>query len=323
VKVTTLQQKVLSAIQLESGLSIERISERTGLPNHSIQYALARLKEEKVIRPFLVLNIHKLGLTDYCLFLNPIGYNSSLVKRASEIFKNDPSVAYAIQLAGEYLFSVSCFGLGIASVDNLFARLRAKLPEVSWDIQFAIRVEWTIFRRGYLGKASKGLPYLVRTVHTPPCAIDEKDKIFLTALSAKADQPLSRVSHAAGLPEATGRIRYNKLKELGLIQGTPCQIDHSALGLISYRITISVNFRKEETDAAFRKFGIENASISDFVICIGAWDYEYNFQVENPLKVSEWINNLYEKFPGIIRGVRTMADVSLIKNHQVDLTQGF
>lgn len=319
MKITEIQQKVLSAIQLESGLSIEKISERTGLVSHSVQYALAKLKAEKAIRPFLILNIHKFGFTDYCLFLNPIGHHPSLVKRASEIFKKDPSVAYAIQLAGEYLFSVSCFGLGISSVDNLFARLRSKLPEVNWNIQFAIRIEWTIFRRGYLGGSSKGLNSIVRSVHRSSYDLDEKDRKFLTALALNADQPLSKVSNLAGLPEATGRSRYNKLKELGVIQGIPCQIDHNAIGLISYRITISVNYRCEETDTAFRKFGMENPSVSDFVICIGAWDYEFNFQVESPLMVSEWINNLYEKFPGIIRGVRTMADVSLIKNHQINL----
>lgn len=321
MKLTNNQQTVLSAIQLESDLSIEKIGKRTGLANHSIQYALAKLKAEKVVQAFLMLNIHKFGLTDYCLFLNPIGHHSSLIKRASDVFKNNLSVAYAIQLAGEYLFSVSCFGSDISSVDKLFAQLRLKLPEVNWNIQFAIRMEWTIFRRGYLGGSSKGLSHIVRSVNTSAYELDEKDKKFLTTLSQNADQPLSKVSHLAGLPEATGRSRYNKLKDLGVIQGIPCQIDYSAIGLISYRATISVNFRREETDAAFRKFGMENTSVSDFVICIGAWDYEFNFQVESPLMVSEWINNLYEKFPGIIRGVRTMADVSLIKNHQINFIE--
>lgn len=316
-RLSATHARVLAAIQLEADLSATEIARRTRLSHRIVHYHLRRLVDEAVIRPFVLVNPHVLGLTDFCLFLKPIGHHAAMIQRATKLFQSSPLVAFASHLVGEFVFSVSCFGRDIRVVEQLMNDLRRTLPSVSWDTRFAIRIEWTLFERQYLGRGSV-VKSLTRSIYVKPETRSDRDLRFLQHLTARAGQPLSRVSLASGVAEATGRAIEKSMRTSGLIIGRACFIDPKAIGRISYRIVISVTARSPEVDELFRNYGLRREEISEFVICIGLWDYEYNLQLRDPVELGRCVADLYENFRDYIREIQTMSDARLLKLHQID-----
>jgi DNA-binding Lrp family transcriptional regulator len=318
MKITTTHTRVMAALQLEADLTAEQIAKRTRLSQRVAQYNSRRLLELGILRPFFLVNPHALGLTDYCLFLKPIGHHDSLIKRARAVFQSSPYVAFAAQLIGEFLFSISCFGRDIRVVEQIMSDLRRALPRVSWDTRFAIRLEWTLFERQYLGSAHSQRS-LTRTIDVPLQERTPKELRLLALLTEKPHEPLSRVALAAGLPESTGRALERSMRESGLILGKPCHFHAQALKRGAYRIVISVHSRSPEVDKLFREYGLHKAEISAFVICIGSWDYEYNLELLDPVDLGQYVSDLYDTFRDHIRELQTMSDAALVKLHQFPL----
>jgi DNA-binding Lrp family transcriptional regulator len=315
-RLSSTHTRVLAAIQLEADLSATEIARRTRLSHRVAHYHLRRLFDDDVIRPFALVNPHALGLTDYCLFLKPIGHHAGMLQRATKLFQASPLVAFASLLVGEFLFSVSCFGRDIRVVEQLMRELRRALPSVSWDTRFAIRLEWTIFERQYLGKGS-AIKRLTRSIDVREDERSDRDMRFLQLLTANPSEPLSRISLSAGVSEATGRAIEKSMRSSGLIIGRACYINPHALGRISYRIVISVTSRSPKVDEMFREYGLTREEISEFVICIGSWDYEYNMQLRDPLDLGRCVADLYDTFRDHIRQIQTMSDAKLLKLHQI------
>jgi DNA-binding Lrp family transcriptional regulator len=318
-RITSTHTRVLAAIQLEADLSAPEIARRTRLSQRVAHYHLRRLFDENVIRPFALVNPHALGLTDYCLFLKPLGNHEGMIRRATKVFQASPLVAFASLLVGEFLFSVSCFGRDIRVVEHLMRDLRRALPSVSWDTRFAIRLEWSIFERQYLGKGS-AIKRLTRSIDAKADERSDRDMRFLQLLTANPSEPLSRISLWAGVSEATGRTIEKSMRNSGLIIGRACFIDPVSLGRISYRIVISVTSRSPKVDEMFREYGLAREEISEFVICIGSWDYEYNIQLRDPLDLGRCVSELYDTFRDCIRQIQTMSDARLLKLHQIGTT---
>lgn len=318
MKINSRQRAILALIQLDAELGIGEISQRSGLPSHTVQYNLSRLKAAGLLRTFYFINPHRLGLTDFCLFLNPIGHQSQLLECVTRVCSTFPGVAYASQLIGEFLFTVSCFGRDIRVVDEFLSTLHSTIPGVTWDIEFAIRLEWTLLQQTYLGPGGPTTS-LTRSVQVDPVTIDETDIRLLSALSQNPDKPLSRVATGIGIPEATGRSRFKKLLENGTILGKACYLRASALNRTDYRILISVSGRTPELDERFRNFARENEVIYEFVICIGGWNYEFTLQVTDPAILGTVIASMHQRFRSHIQRVQTMSNASLLRLHQLQI----
>ena len=67
---TPQESAVLSAAQMDWRIDTPALARATGLKSHTVSYALKRIYEKKVARPFVMYNIHRVGLTDYCVFFN-------------------------------------------------------------------------------------------------------------------------------------------------------------------------------------------------------------------------------------------------------------
>ena len=320
LKATDQQIRVLGAVQLDADSSIEALSKAARMNSHSVQYAITRLTDAGALQPFSLINPHALGLNDFCLFLNPVGHTHSLYERVARVLAAEKRIAYAVQLAGEFAFSISCFGTSVVLVDDILATLRKALPDVAWSMAFALRLEWTIIPRSYLGEHKKQVP-LTRSVDCELVAVDRKDLQLLGALSQNPELPLSRVAALAGLPEATARLRVKRLVEQKVLLGKPYHIEASAVSRLAYRVAVSVQSRDTHCDAEFRAFAVKSGVVSDFVVCLGAWEYEFNIQVRDPAEIGSWINSLYSAFPGRIREVRSMGEVKILKLHRFDFSK--
>lgn len=311
---TSAERKILSAVQLDATLSVSEVARRTRLRPHIVQYALKQLRNTGVVSPYVLVNPATLGLTDYCVFLNPLGYSQNMRDNVRTFLQRSAIIPYFAELSGEFQLTVSCFTQSIVELDKELQALQRSVKGVSFDMQFAVRLRWLLFSRGYLGDSSEP-KLLERSAAAAVVPVDECDKKLLSLMMRNTNLPLVRVSHLAGISEATGRYRKESLRKQGVIIAEPYFIETRRIGYLPYRALIKVAERDASLDSRLIRFAARHHNISELVICLGAWDYEINFQVEEPEMASDVVSDLYEEFRGSVRNIRTMGELRIGKLH--------
>lgn len=313
---TPQEQQVLSAAQMDWRQDVPTLARATGLKPHAVTYALKRIHEKRIARPFVMYNIHSIGLTDYCVFFSVQGSSKKIRDTVLRYAVESTQTAYVAELTGKYQYTVSIMAYSIFEVEAFFDGLAKRLDRPSLDLSFGIRAQWSIFPVKYLTKTKTKVAALTRTQAGPALHIELSDEQILARLSRDPAQPLSRLAAQLGIPHSTLRYRLSGLERKGIILGYPLAVDGAALGRYPFRVLIVAR----GIDAAFRKalfsFATSHPLCTMFVRCLGAWDFELNYDLESLAQGGEMVQELYDSFAPHIQSTTTVTELGVWKFHE-------
>lgn len=316
-QLTERERKILSVVQLNARATAQELARRSRTRVHTIHYALKRLTERKVIRPFTVVNPHILGLTDYCVFLRTEGATSgtraSIVRTC--IAEN---VGYLAELSGKYQWSFSLFGSSVLPVQRLLANLSKALPGVGLVSSFAIRTEWTLLGTKFTKSTGSESPSIRRRLSGTTLTLDDTDSRILNLLLLRPLDSYLALSKSLSVSEGTVRRRVAKLIDDQVILGFAYYIDTAPLGWVSCRALITCRYNDEKFYSELFRFAAAHPLIYEFVRCLGSWDYELNFEVDSMHKAGDFIQELYDRFGARIHSAEL---ITKIKTHSTHLHQ--
>lgn len=308
-KLSLAERKVLAVLQMDWRQDVPTIAQITELSARSVSHALKRLRERDIMRPFVLFNQHALGLTDYCVFFNVLGLGEKVRDKVLEYMKASPQTTYIGELSGRYHYTASIMAASIFEVETFFDGLIQRVKQPSIDLSFAIRAQWSIFPLKYLDPVAQRFQPLTRTHTTENAAVDEVDERILVAMGREPDLSVARLAAIAGIPSSTLRYRLDSLARDGVIIGFPCRVDGARLGMHPFRILIvargmNATFRQE----LFR-FAEQHRLCTGFVRCLGAWDFELNYDLERIGQGGEVLQEIYDHFGAYIQSTSTVVDL--------------
>jgi len=317
--ITTLtphERKVLSYLQSDWRLDVPEIAKATGLRTHAVSYALKKLSDKKVMRRFVMYNIHALGLTDYCVFFNVQGAGKRIRDAVLTYATESTQTTYVAELSGRYQYTASIMARSIFEVEAFFDGLARRLQQPSLDLSFGIRAQWSVFPIKYLDPIARKLPPLTRTKSSNDASIDALDDKLLTVLSRDPNISWSKLAGVVGIPYSTIRYRIDSLVKRGVIIGFPHAVDGAKLGRHPFRILVVAR----GIDASLRRdlfsFAASHPMCTMFVRCLGAWDFELNYDLEELAQGGEMVQELHDKFGAHIQSTSTLTELRVIKAHE-------
>jgi DNA-binding Lrp family transcriptional regulator len=310
------ERKVLSVMQMDWRLDVPALAKATNLRPHIITYALKRLQERKIVRPFVMYNIHALGLTDYCVFFNVTGSGKRLRDRVLQYAVESPQVTYVAELSGRYQYSASVIVPSIFEVEAFFDGLAKRIEQPSLDLSFCIRAQWSVLPIKYLDPAGRKLAPATRTESQCRVEVDATECRLLSMLNRDPSISWVKLASAVGIPYSTVRYRIESLIKRGVIIGFPYVVDGSRLGRHPFRVLIvargiDTTFRK----ALFR-FAVAHPLCTMFVRCLGAWDFELNYDLEELSQGGAMVQELYDTFGPYIQSTTTVNELAVLKTHE-------
>jgi DNA-binding Lrp family transcriptional regulator len=312
---SSAERKVLSAMQMDWRLDVPAIARVTSLRPHVVTYALKQLRDKRVMRPFVMYNIHALGLTDYCVFFNVQGSGKRVRDKVLQYSVESPQTTYVAELSGRYQYSASIIATSIFEVESFFDGLAKRIERPSLDLSFGIRAQWSVFPIKYLDSISRKLASATRTESSSQTSVDETDDKLLTMLSRNANISWTKLASAVGIPYSTIRYRIDSLVKRGVIIGFPVAIDGSRFGRYPFRVLIVAR----GIDSSFRKelfnFASSHQLCSMFVRCLGAWDFELNYDLEQLSQGGEMVQELHDNFGQFIQSTTTVNELAVLKAH--------
>lgn len=306
---------VLSAMQMDWRLDVPALARATCLRPHVVVYALKRLRERKIMRPFLMCNIHAVGLTDYCCFFNVQGAGKRIRDRVLQYAVESPQTAYVAELSGRYQYSASIMAHSIFEVEAFFQGLTQKIERASLDLSFCIRAQWSVLPIKYLDRCAAQLAPLSRTNTHPQTEVDAVDDKILFQLSRDASISWVKLAAQLGIPYSTVRYRIESLVERGIIIGFPFVIDGARIGRHPFRVLIVARGIDGEFRRELFNFAIKHPCCTMFVRCLGAWDFELNFDLAELAHGGEVVQELYDNFGPCIQATTTVNELAVIKAH--------
>jgi|GEM_PF-3880802 len=313
---TEPEMAVLAATQMDWRLDIPELSRLTGLKSHTVNYALKRIYEKKVAKPFILYNIHRVGLTDYCVFFNIQGTSKKIRDTVLTYCVNSTQTTYVAELTGKYQYSVSIMAYSIFEVERFFDGLTKRLDKPSLDLSFGIRAQWTIMPIKYLGHSKRRTTPLTRTESGPVYQISQEDQDMLALFSREPNLSLTKLASKLGIPYSTLRYRLDNLERKELILGYPLAVNGEKLGRFPFRVLIVAR----GIDAKFRRelfsFASSHPLCTMFVRCLGAWDFELNYDLENLAQGGELVQELNDHFGPYIQSTSTVTELGVWKFHE-------
>jgi Lrp/AsnC family leucine-responsive transcriptional regulator len=129
--------------------------------------------------------------------------------------------------------------------------------------------------------------------------IDKIDYALLNEIAVNARIPMIDLAKKVGISSQAVNYRLNNLLKNGVINAFRVNIDTSKLGLSLYKLDIYLKDHKQRN--AIWNFMKEKPFCDTLNVAIGWCDLEFELIVENVDQLGKIMDDLYSKFPNVIK----------------------
>lgn len=281
-------------------MSFTQLGEKLKLSGSAVERRLTQLKESGIISLlFADVNLAKLGLKGYRLYLRFQGMDKKTESEVLQIFEEYPRTLWGTICEGEYDVLWRIVAENEIEVEKAAAIMTSKFGEKI--------VEKTIVTTTYQTYLSwnKALesgrhPELPIEKVVPIEKPDKTDIKILSLLYQNSRATTVELASKVGLTPDAVQYRIKKLIEKEYVLGYTAWFDAKKLGFNYYKLLINFRSITPDKEKKFLQFCIENDDIVFLNKVIGSWDIELDIIVRDNLELHKFTSEIKTKFAEII-----------------------
>jgi len=236
-------KKILEQLEIDARQSNAQIAKKVGLSKDAVSYRIRNLENVRLIRGYYsVLNIAKLGLIQFKVFITFQNTDSKKEEEIIEYLINDKNVGWVTSCDGYYNLMIVTWAKNSITFDKFFIKFLNKYSKYFKEREVIIIPEEYALRKSYLfGNLDLPISYYGGE---PKSNLDEKDLIITRELAKNSREQLFNISKKVNLSSEGVAHRIKKLKKEDVFLAFRPQIDSSLLGYSFYNIL----FRLKKTN---------------------------------------------------------------------------
>lgn len=291
VTVPTLNR---TRVELNPGQSAGEVAKQIKLKAPTVQYQLAKLREEGVVTERCFINPYALGLMDFGFYFS-LGLASSVLRdEILTIIRRNDHVAWFGPLLGDFQYQIAYYARSPRDLYAFIESLGDRNEGPFSHKLLAIRTAFYRYSRGYLTGASKNKLFLAMSIDAPPASHDEIDERILSSLGAHTGVvSLRELSRTVQIPFSTVERRVRRLRSDKIICGNYLDISPSVLGIETYRVALSLKNLSATLKSNLRKFCRNHPHITFHLESLGSWDFEIGLEVFSAKHVKPIIDEIH------------------------------
>jgi DNA-binding Lrp family transcriptional regulator len=297
VKLSDIDREIIVASQNAAQLSAPEIASLIGRKTQSVRFRLSKLKEAKVVEPFTMIDLYRLGLSEYGMFVSITNVDEDRLNDVIGFLLDWKAVAHISKVGGDFNYHFALYARSEFEYLNLRSELADRFPEVLSVCVTAIRVSIEEFGCKYLTDKLTP-PNTLKLGHREKAEIDGLDARICDLLSLYPDLSNGEYARRLGIPATTFSYRLDKLEEKGVLVGAGYRFDTTIVGMQSYRILLGVKDFSSAVRSKVRALCLEHDNIVCLIEVLGPWDYEIMLDVEDSSQahfVMEGVRSQLEK----------------------------
>ncbi len=295
-------RKLVNQLEVNGRQPNTFIGKMIGLKPDVVAYRINRLEKEGVLKGTICyVNFHKLGYTDFGVYISLKYSMQQKESQLVEYLKRHTNVSYLARVGGNYNFIVGLLAQDSISLHHIIKELKSKFSGLIDQFDIVTRISLQHFLRKYLldTKAKESLPYFGGELEK--VQLDDLDKKIITHLTQ--DGRAKIVDIATKLKEAPSTIisRVRRLEKEKIITGYYPIISPGKFGFQAYNLLVRTGPIDEIEERKLMEFCEKHPHVIWTINTLGAWDYEIGVEVENQEKLQEVISQLRENLPRLMK----------------------
>lgn len=314
MRLTPAEQRILATVQLQAKVPIERIAKQSGVRSHVARYCIQRMTLEGILHPRPMTNVHRMGFTQYAVYITPHFESTSAKTRLLKMLVESPLTSDIFELAGDYVFG---FVLTVRALDDAlgFLNMLSGVRGVEIvDKLLSLRIATTVFRRSAFGPHRGGPAHFTYKRGDSPCVLDETDHRILELLHIRPTESLRSLADVARLPHSTLAKRVREMEKSGVILGYVYGISCHRFGMEPFRLMLNVKGFDTNCWQRLFDFAQDHPRINCLFQCLGSWDYELEIEIDERPQLAQVVQEIRELLGSTIVSVRSLPLIAFPKS---------
>ena len=309
IKLTKQDKIILSNISNNPRILEKKLASLCNLSKDSIRYRIKRLEKLNVIKGYSsFIDYTKLGNLSFKIYLKLNASKSKLTKLKNFLDTKKEVFAY-FESYGVWNLAIAIFAKTPSEYSKFENELDEFFGEMIINKKFCMMIDVKIIDNKTIFDEQ---PYRQYDFLGKPISnkLDEKDKILINELYKNSKSTLVSLSGKVGLSIDSIRNRIKKLEDLKIISQYYSKINYDILGYETYKLFIYVKNYSKEKEMKLLEYIKHKKNILNIVRMVGPWKVEAEFLIKHHDDFEEIFEDIYQKFPEIIKDL----DYSIYKN---------
>jgi Lrp/AsnC family transcriptional regulator len=296
-KINIKDRKLLLELEKDASLSYRALARKIGSNKDVIRYKISKFESNHLISHYMThINIHKLGLVNYGLFISTKNMDNDLEKQFIDEIKDVSNVTYFAKTIGNYDFVFGILAKDPIELSNIIKKLFKDYSKYIFNKDIAIREYLEHFPKKYF--MDKINPYSIFSFggNLENIKLTFLDKMILSNISSDARISISDLAKRLKKPASTVSSRIKKLQKLQIVGRSFAEINSKKFGYNKYNIHIKLKEYGLKTEKRLHEFCEFHPNIVHYIKVLGKWDYEIGLEVDDIKEMYKKISEIKEIF---------------------------
>lgn len=300
MQVEEKDRKILAELDKNARNTDSNIAKKVRMSKQVVNYRIKNLIDKKVISNFYtVLNIGKLGLNSYYVFLQLEKLNKEDENKLLEKISKLDYVGWLVSGTGRWDAVLLVYSKSLSEFNILLNNIRKICGKHLHEVTFSSLTKAEHIGYKFLKKEKENPAEQTEKSHT--FELSETDKKILKTISVDARKSIVEISEETKIPPYTIKYNLKKLEKEKIIEGYKPKIDTNLLGYQWYLLLIQLQSISAERKNQLIEFCKNHKNIYYITNTIGAYNFMIDIHVKDTREFKEVLLDLKEKFSDTIK----------------------
>jgi len=308
VKLDLKNKKILFELDKNSRLSFSKIGKKVGLSQEVVFHRVSRLLQTGIIKRFqTVVAISRIGYVSSKIYILLQNITKEKYQEIYNYLLNQKKVFWFGICQGRWDLMIAYWGRDSFEFGELLDELLNKFSHYILEREVTFGKNMIQYNRRWFYH-DKLEP--VETEFGSKLKHYELDKIDTEILKYLANNARLSVVELARLIKTSTNVIHYRLKQLEkskIISGYKFALDTHKLGYETCKSFIYFKNITEKRRKQLIQFCKLHSNVINIVLCVGPWDFEIEFEVENFDQFYDLMNEIKEKFQDIIKNYESVV----------------
>lgn len=300
--IDSIDRQILYFLDRNSRQSFRNISSKVNMAKASIGYRIKRMVDKEIIKNFYtVVNPFKLGFIPFRFYLRFQYTNPFVENQIINHFANDPRSWWVASLKGKYNLAVNML---IKNNQEFLDFWMTTLDRYRYYIQeeiFSIYFQLCARNYSYLSSSPEihDIKKYIISNEEKKTVLSKNEMTLLRLLANSARTPETELANQLHISPSGVNYLLKQLEKKEVILGYRVNLDIRKIGYEDFKLDVFLtDYQKHDEVISYLE---KNPHLVLLSRSAGISDVEAEFHLEDIEKLHEIINQLFDRFPDIIR----------------------
>jgi DNA-binding Lrp family transcriptional regulator len=311
VRLDVKDKRLLYELDFDARQSVSQLAKKLELSKQGVEYKLARLTSEGVIRGFnAVVNMPKLGYL-YCrLTLSLENANEAKRREVEGYLVNDPRFYWVFSLQGSRDFGAAMWAKSAGDFQRAVEDVVERFGDFISERDETITTDVVHYQQRYLLGIEDTKELHIRET-SDRASIDDADKKILEALWENARMSVVDIAQRVGESPRVVSYRIKRLEKSGVIEAYRANIDHTKLGFTWHKLWIHARRKPKELLEFIKRSPIVVYRVEGVGL---PRELDVEVMVSKAQELYDFVNELRSRFADTIGAYETFMIINVLKN---------